>query len=403
MTFLLIAACLVLSEVYPNPVGPESGAGSAGDCREYVELFNTCSLAVDASDYHLADNAETDSLVPFPDNTILQFHNVMLGTTEIPPRSFALVLDPEYASPACQTHPLLPVEPGVVVLGVLDTDLGNGLSSVDTLRLLDPGGEVDRVGPLDAPEGRSLERWSLDETVWMVSDSLSPGGWNTVSREVDPVIVDFAVRGSLVVRVMERGYTGGTVRVALEVRWAVVAEDSASLNPLDTVELILPLTEVQPWAAGKVILRREEAVRETAVYFPSPTEGVRISEILPDGTVEWVELANLTPDTVDLAGAVLRDRSGVESGLFPAYRLSPSDVVVVTGDSAAFRSRWGEAPVLVPEGGKMPVLNNTSEALMLVFPGSVVMDSVGYDEAPGYDRSLVRTSPTGSEKPQNRP
>ncbi len=399
MILFFLAGCLVLSEVYPNPVGAESGAGSAGDCREFVELFNACSLAVDVSGYRLADNAETDSLIPFPDTTLRRLHDVVLGTTVIPPRSFALILDPEYATAACQVHPLLPVEAGVVVLGVLDTDIGNGLSSVDTLRLLAPTGEVDRVGPLDVPEGRSLERWSYDETLWMISDSLSPGGWNTVSREVDPVIVDFSVGLYLQVRLVERGFTAGTARVVLRVDGAVLAEDSVALVPLDTVTVSLPLGEVHPWAAGEIGVSMAGEARSKTVYFPSATQGVRISEILPDGTVEWVELANLTPDTVDLAGAVLRDRSGVTSGTFPSYRLPPSGVVVITGDTTAFRNRWGDVPVLAPEGGKMPVLNNTSEALTLVFPGGVQMDSLGYEGAPGYDQSLVRTSPTAPAPP----
>lgn len=405
---ILLAACLVLSEVYPNPVGSESGAGSAGDCREFVELFNACSVAVDARGYLLADNAENDSLVPFPDSTILQFHSVSLGTTVVPPRGFALVLDPEYATSACQVHPLLPIEPGVVVLGVKDTDLGNGLSSTDTLRLLGPAGSVDRVGPLDPPEGRSLERWRMDDTVWMVSDSLSPGGWNTVSRDVDPVVTGLSVGESLRVAILERGTVADTARVALRIGGGEVAVQWVYLPPLETVTVALPLQDVHPWAAGAVVVAMGEVVREVPVVFPSATEGVRITEILPDGTVEWLELANLTPDTVELEGAFLQDRSGVESGGFPSHRLAPGEVIVVVADSGRFRARWGDVPVLVPEGGKMPVLNNTSEALMLFFPGGVVMDSVAYASAPGYDTSLVRTSPTmpagpGFFRPQAAP
>lgn len=396
MIFLL-TACVVLSEVYPNPVGSESGSGSAGDCREFVEVYNTCPDPVDLRGYRLADNVEQDSIVPFTDSTILRWHRVVLGTTILPGRSFGLILDPEYATSTCAAHPPLPIEDGIVVLGVKDTDLGNGLSSTDTLHWIAPnGGEVERVTGLGVPEGHSLERWSFQDDRWMVSDSLSPGRWNTVSREIDPTVANYQVLpGSLRVWVVERGYQSGTLRVRLLDAGGVVDEVERTVVPLDTVEVVLSTEGIQPWVVGSLQVQMGDILRTYPVYFPSPSEGVRITEIVADGTVEWVELTNLTPDTVHVGGAILVDKAGVKSGVFPDKDLLPGGAVVVVGDSERFWARWGDTVrVIVPTGSTMPALNNQSEQLVLLFPGGVVMDSVAYERAAPFDQSLERRTPS---------
>jgi hypothetical protein len=71
---VLLSACLILNEVLHNPLGPESGAGSAGDCREFVELTNTCDTAVSLVGLTLTDNVERDTLLPWQDTALAGMH-----------------------------------------------------------------------------------------------------------------------------------------------------------------------------------------------------------------------------------------------------------------------------------------------------------------------------------------
>ncbi len=402
--WMLIASCLVLNEVLHNPQGPESGAGSAGDCREFVELYNTCDTAVSLQHLTLQDNVERDTLLPWQDTTLHGLHpGAILGATTLAPGAFAVVLDPEYATSLCAANPLLPLAPGTVVLRPGDTDLGNGLSSTDTLGLYRGTQLLDRFpGGWLTGDGHSMERWNPyagggDPGNWHENPvGSTPGGPNRTTRPLDlGVSAREGTGDTLWMLVWNGGYLDAQDAV---VRWTRTGagEDSLRIPPLlpgDTfqIPLIVSIQSVLQKIHGVGALPGDTVPENDTLdlYRAGTLQGLRITEVLPNGSVEWVELWNHTPETLRIRSGVLEDAAGTR-GLLPDTVLLPGAYVVLTGDTGAFRAQYGDLSVWQVEG--FPVLNNQRETLRLFLSG-VIQDSVAYraDHLPA-ERSLERWS-----------
>jgi parallel beta-helix repeat protein len=161
-----LASGLVISEVMANPLDETTG--------EFVELYNGTDAAIDAGGMKLADGQSTDVLQGFKG-----------GTTVIPPRSYAVVLDPDWPD-----GQLFRIDPAAVLLTVGDTALGNGLAVGDSIVLTNAAGQVlDTYShPLAAANGKSIEKVSLSQGDvvgnWAQSscpEGSSPGRLNCVS------------------------------------------------------------------------------------------------------------------------------------------------------------------------------------------------------------------------------
>ncbi|MGC4120868.1 MAG: lamin tail domain-containing protein [Myxococcales bacterium] len=161
-----LANGLVISEVMANPLDESTG--------EFVELYNGTEAPIDAAGMKLTDGQATDALIGYKG-----------GTTVVPARGYAVILDPEW--PADQ---MFRIDPAAVLLTVSDTALGNGLAVSDPVSLISATGSIvdSYTRTLSAANGKSVEKVSLSAGDapgnWAQSscaDGSSPGRLNCVS------------------------------------------------------------------------------------------------------------------------------------------------------------------------------------------------------------------------------
>jgi hypothetical protein len=161
-----LANGLVISEVMSNPLDEALG--------EFIELYNGSDTPIDAAGMTISDGAASDTIVGRGG-----------GTTMIPARGYAVVLDRDW--PDTQ---LFQIDPSAVLLTVGDAALGNGLSMSDpvTLRSASGAGVDSYTQTLQVANGRSVEKVSLSAGDalgnWAQSscaEGSSPGRLNCVS------------------------------------------------------------------------------------------------------------------------------------------------------------------------------------------------------------------------------
>ena len=162
---------LVISEVMSNPLNEGTG--------EFVELFNAGNSPVDAAGMWLADSATMEMLQAFGG-----------GASLIEPGEFAVILDSGYAGE-------YQIPQGTVLLTTDNANLGNGLSTSDSVTLYENDG-VSVVSTFSFPynpgNGKSVEKVTLTsadvQPNWATStcsiadgalnDGSSPGSVNCV-------------------------------------------------------------------------------------------------------------------------------------------------------------------------------------------------------------------------------
>ncbi|MBN1945241.1 MAG: lamin tail domain-containing protein [Bradymonadales bacterium] len=148
---------LVISEVLANPVDEDRG--------EFVEVYNGSDSSFDLAGIFLSDGDATDVVVARNG-----------GTTTVAARSYAVIIDSEYAGG--YDIPL-----GTTVVTVGNTTLGNGLSTNDPITLYDTDGVTilaTYAYPFDPGNGVSAERLDLEgsdlETNWRSSPCTQSAG-----------------------------------------------------------------------------------------------------------------------------------------------------------------------------------------------------------------------------------
>ena len=148
-----------ISEVMANPSDAQGGERAG----EFVELYNLGPESVDLSGWSVADDLSQDKIVPFEDN----------GPTLLKPLAFAVVFDADYEG----QYGDLP--PDLLRLRPENAAIGNGLSALDSIRLINPEGAVvdEYIPPSSAQDGVSFERIDLNKPGspdnWRLSDDPS--------------------------------------------------------------------------------------------------------------------------------------------------------------------------------------------------------------------------------------
>jgi hypothetical protein len=142
--------------------------------------------------------------------------------------------------------------------------------------------------------------------------------------------------------------------------------------------------------------------------------GLRISEFLSDpeqpgrdAEYEWVELVNVSTETVDLSGWKLGD--GTSSQALPSASVAPGGYVVVAGSGATFD---GSVLVVHPPSGTIGNgLGNDGDMLRLFSPSGDVIDEISYGanvkvfdpapDAPDTGQTLGLTDPSSDPASEN--
>ncbi len=423
--FAFLLSSPVINEVMYNPAGPESGAGTPGDRNEFIEIYNSANVPVDLRGCHIADLQECDSIIPYPDSSILdKYPSVILNTTVVPPRGFALILDPEYVA-QCTLYPQpYNIPEGTVILSPHDTDIGNGLSENDRIYLISPAGDTldSYPGSISSPDGFSVERRDPNAPGtpdnWRVSLSGStPGSINSVSRKAY-----FTVIPNSVLTIPEDPEPGNTIVLKFLVH-------NCGLEALRTLQIQVNINDnifsdelefdVPPEDTGQVelnigsfpegyfnmvlnIVGRTATDSFSFVLNKTLRVGIGpviINEIMYDDSAEWVEIYNRTTKSIDLAGMRIKDMTSRESSPFSPFELVPGEYRVITADFTKFKDRFPECHC-VDSIGEMPTLNNSHETVFLIDSTGTILDAVEYRSSWGGNsgRSLERLSPQVSSK-----
>ncbi len=133
------AAQLVITEVMANAAVEDSG--------EFVEIYNAGSGAADLAGLILSDGDDADTLIAWGSLS-----------TSLAAGEYALVIDAEYASDYALTSDM-------VLLTTTDTNLGNGLTTSDSITLFESDGSTiisSMSHPQDPGDGVSLELSDLE-------------------------------------------------------------------------------------------------------------------------------------------------------------------------------------------------------------------------------------------------
>ncbi len=245
----------------------------------------------------------------------------------------------------------------------------------------------EREPTSDAPAGFCLARLpDGSDTDSNYHDFLArpwatPGGTNTPAfgiqvREVviEPPLIEAGERAALEVQVRNIGAGPlEPLEIQLEflsagLRFGEVEVPSGELEHGVTGLYQVPVTDSAGEWSGRIsvdVSCRGEVARTLTLPLRVGRGSVVISEILYDPREdegEWVELANLSDDTIPLDGWTLRDASGTEIMLH-GPRLDPGMRVVVTQDGAAFMTAWPQvgARMLASYSGSWPSLNNRED------------------------------------------
>jgi hypothetical protein len=137
--FALSGYDLVITEVMANAKTESTG--------EFVEIYNNGTSSVELSGLILTDGDEVDTLQAFDGSS-----------TELAPGEYAVVVDPDYDG-------FYGIDSGVILMTTNDTEVGNGLTTADPVKLYESDGSTLIASfshPSDPGDGISSELYNLE-------------------------------------------------------------------------------------------------------------------------------------------------------------------------------------------------------------------------------------------------
>ena len=388
---------VVINEIMYAPTGTEP---------EWVEIYNTSSLSVNLRNWSISDNVVTAKHTVTPRDLML----LPLGYAVLTKDSASLL----------DVHQTVPW----IVIDVSGFPTLN--NSGDAVVLFDNRSiTIDSVGYVSAwggsSGGKSLERIdpvasSTSQSNWRTSHNTSgstPATRNSVTRkpydlQIDTLLLSPAfpsVGDSVVVHV--KVHNPGTEEaesfrvlffddrntdsIAQQAELLSSVQSSGALPPLDSI--VYPLT-VQGLGAGShhfiVVLDfsgDEDMTNNTQgayTFIGIPAGSVRINEIMyapPTGVPEWIELVNISADTINMKNWQAGNRSLSHHTISSAdVLIKPSEFLVVTKDSALLRQAYPGMPDVVMQSVSLPTFlwSNNGDAVALADSRGKTIDSVFY-------------------------
>ena len=371
--------------------------------NEFVEIFNPSETdSLNMEGWTIRDRSSTDALI-----------DSGFGL-KIPPLSYGLIMEGDY--PILSGIYNLIIPENTILIKVDDSSIGNGLSVSDSLYLQDSTGQImETVGWEDwAQDGFALERLRYhlgnNPLNWAQSlDSLgTPGLVNSVLPDsIDFAVFDLTLSPSVIVTEATTTLLGQVVNDGLNTNEPeiIVYVDGAyytnefpgNIAELDTVEFEL---EIGPFESGYhtiLVSLNTEGDINISNNQDSVVLGVRyefrtfvLNEFIPQpisGLPEFVEIVNMSSDTVDLKNWRITDSNeGLNYGL-GSVSIAMDEYVVIAADSTLVDSVPNGVPYLTPDGG-FPTLNNSGDEIRIFDPFNTLIDSLFYSSTWGIDQGI---------------
>ena len=391
------AKSVVVNEIMYAPAGTEP---------EWVELFNARVDSINLKDWLVSDNIVTS-------RKLISASAVML-----PPAGYAILTKDSAA--LIDVHP--DIQSRIINVSGLPTLNNTG----DQVVLYDNrGATMDSVPYLPAwggnISGRSLERIdsrgpSTQQANWASSHDgtrSTPGRRNSVSRKDhdlvlagmtlmpavpvhgDSIVAEESVRNAgfepadgYVLQLFD-DVNGDSLGQPDELLFAI--NQTLPLSALDSASVVFPSfysTRNALSLIGKVYYSPDEDSSNNSMSIHREVGYRRgtvvISEIMysPVGEPEWVELANISSDSVDVRGWKISNRSSTTRYSITAASIpiASGGYLVVTKDTALLEQRYGSLPGSVLQVPSLPtfLFNNSGDAVVVFDNTGLQMDSAKY-------------------------
>jgi len=326
---------VVINEVLPNPTGSDNRA-------EFIELKNLGNETIDLTDWQLSDATKRK-------------YTITQGN--LPPK-------------------------GLLVFKRSQTAIALNNTGGEEVKLYDPNGSlVDTVKYTgSANEEQSYAR--KDDGSWVWTIELTPGEANIVKgKSAAPIIVidtDTEVaQGESVI--FDASDTTDPEGEAMTFVWNFGDGDEDTSDVVEhmftevgiyTVKLVVADSSGSE-ASKQVIITVKNRWDFVGGYLEEDNTGkIEISELVPNpegsDTTEFIELVNRTEEAIDLSGLKLDDEEGGSWG----YTI-PLGTIIEPGQYLV----WGKQDTGI-------ALNNTSDAVRLLYPDGTVLKEVRYDDVP---------------------
>ncbi len=338
---------LVLTEVMANAI--------AEDTDEFIELYNPTDQPIDVAGFQLTDGDALDTIIAW-DSLVhgMLRQSVVVNTTIIPARGFAVVLDSEYAT-GFQHYAFLA---STIVFTTQNTTLGNGLTTTDAVTLYNKEGiAISTYGtPIGALRWEDRDDDGLDGIPWNPGDGVS-------SERIDAAIGD--QESNWQASFDDSGSTPGALNSSKpeepEAPEDDPDEDDGEQNPTSPP----PNHPDSPDDADP-----PDESDAPDVPIGDATGDVQLSELLPNpegsDDAEFIELRNNESHAVDVSGWVVSD-------LHRAYTIGSSEEKTMIPSHGYFVVERADSGI---------ALNNTSKEQVQLRDGlGQVLDEVTYTKA----------------------
>lgn len=393
---------------------------------EFIEIFNLDSIPVDLSGMSLKINDATD------------FLDDPQGRWSIEPHSWGIILDRGYlVDHQSDTYETL-IPSNTARFTIKDASFGkSGLNntSANIIKLITATGDTlcTVVTTPDQPSGYSDEKILIgapdDTKNWGNSrvllgtpgkrNSITPHDWDLslsalrIKPEVRPIKPQQPLEIQIVVR--------NVGLLACDYFEIFCGEDLDSDSELAPTEVLfyssgsLPVGDSVQFQTTLLGLSSGEHQFLSYLAFPAdqyevndlksltipvayPRGCLIINEFMyypsNDGTGEWVEVFNISPQVVNLKNWSLGDQSNRLILTKNDFYLPPQKHLVIANDSSLFK-RWQVEDYFLDAPSMLPTLNNSGDSIVLRDLCGIVIDSLYYSSKWGYQQgiSLERKNP----------
>jgi hypothetical protein len=427
MIILFLISLPVISEVMSNVKGSDSQSpGTPGDRNEFVEIYNNSEYEIDLNGYKITDFDATDNIVPWTNDSILLYYpNCIINTTKIPPKKFAVILDPEYLQEGDGNY----VRPynldGVIVLTVGNTTIGDGLSNNDPLALISPNGDTvstygtpfnpDDSLPLSPPDGISCERINLEgpDEFWNWGFCQDPSG-STCGREnsikffpdllinsksiiINPPFPEENKIFEIFVKFFNNGFdTLKNIRIYLKIN-DFYKDSSYFPGKLIRNDSGIVRFEINPLKRGLYkgfVYGKGDMDYDTSNNFLNfnvfiSTKPLFITEIMYNSDYEWVEIYNPLSDTIDISNFGISDKSK-NIKRWGNFKIEPESYLVIIKkmeDTLYLYQKFGRFKCLSPFN-KFYSLDNLKDIVYIYDHIGNIIDSVPYESKWGGGKEI---------------
>lgn len=382
---------------------------------EFIEIYNLSEQnSIDISRYQIIySTSNADTIIS----------NV--GSTIIPPKSFAVVFEGDYDATNGIYSELVP--PNAVVLSIDNNAFGSsGMANTSdrVIYLVNPSGDTVNVYEYSANNGSGISDEKIDlsnesnSSNWANSIGINgtPGSENSVStKEYDLAVSELSFSPTEIFENEEVQFTVKIKNIGLSTasdfsaeifvdfnsdslaqnEEIIIEENIQNLSPLDSLEVVgitssLPRGEYNVYAIVNFLQDQKlenNLISNQLAVFPKKNNynDIIISEIMyapTEDEPEWLEIYNLSESAINLNDWRIEDRSSSIRIADSSFFIQPGEFIVLSDDESISNYYDITSPIKTLN---LPSLNNSNDDLKILDSLKRTIDSISYSKDWGGD------------------